>query len=233
MANSYIDQLADALGFGNNNATDKAIAELDNILAQGRSTSQQNRNLVNDYWQQMQGIYGDNAAKYSDAVAQLADAIAHQGDYDKSVNDFFDPYANQRAQAAMNAINNSAAAGGQRFSSGYLEKLGAKQQALASEEWKAAYDRLMQDRQQQLQQAQVGVQNLGTMAGLYGNDRNALANAFGEYTSNMANQNTADLQMASDIAAQKANLDTNRKGGLGAIISGVAPAAGALAPIFK
>lgn len=229
---SVLDNLADALGFGNNKATDDAIAALDDILAQGRGVSAQNRALIDSYNQRMNDIYGSGASKYEDAVAALSDAIANQGNYDKTVEDFLDPARNQRVAAAMSAINNSAGADGTRFSSGYLSKLAAKQQALASEEWKSAYDRLMQDRQQQLQQAQVGVQNLGTMANLYGNDRNALANAIGEYTSNMANQNNADLQMAADITGQKANLDANRKGGFSAILDGLAPVFGAIAPAF-
>ena len=229
---SWINDLADALGFGNNKQTDAAQQTLDEMLARANSTSAQNRGLIRDYYDQMNGTFSEGASKYNEAVASLADAIAHQGDYDKTVDDFLDPAREQRVQAAMSAINNSAAANGQRFSSGYLEKLAAKQQALASEEWRSAYDRLMQDRQQQLQQAQVGVQNLGTMAGLYGNDRNALANALGEYTSNMANQNQADLQMASDVAGQKANLDANRKGGFSAILEGIAPMVKAAAPFF-
>lgn len=231
MAN-FIDDLADALGFGNNKQTDAAQQTLDNMLARANSTSAQNRGLIRDYYDQMNGTFSEGANKYNDAVAALADAIAHQGDYDKTVDDFLDPARNQRVQAAMDAINNSAAAGGNRFSSNYLDKVAAKQQALASEEWRSAYDRLMQDRQQQLQQAQTGVQNLGTMANIYGNDRNNLMQALSEYTSNMANQNNADLQMATDVMGQKVNLDMNRKGGISAILDGLAPVAGAVAPFF-
>lgn len=229
---SWINDLADALGFGNNKQTDDAQQTLDEMLARANSTSAQNRGLIRDYYDQMNGTFSEGAAKYNDAVAALADAIAHQGDYDKTVNDFLDPAREQRVQAAMSAINNSAAANGSRFSSGYLEKLAAKQQALASEEWRSAYDRLMQDRQQQLQQAQTGVQNLGTMANIYGNDRNNLMQALSDYTSNMANQNNADLQMATDVMGQKANLDANRKGGFSAILDGIAPMVKAAAPFF-
>lgn len=231
MAN-FIDDLADALGFGNNKQTDAAQRTLDEMLARANSTSAQNRGLIRDYYDQMNGTFSEGAAKYNDAVASLADAIAHQGDYDKTVDDFLDPARNQRVQAAMSAINNSAAAGGNRFSSNYLDKVAAKQQALASEEWRSAYDRLMQDRQQQLHQAQTGVQNLGTMANIYGNDRNSLMQALSEYTSNMANQNNADLQMATDVMGQKANLEANRKGGFSAILDGIAPVAKAVAPFF-
>lgn len=229
---SFINDLADALGFGNNKQTDAAQQTLDEMLARANSVSAQNRGLIRDYYDQMNGTFSEGASKYNDAVASLADAIAHQGDYDKTVDDFLDPAREQRVQAAMSAINNSAAANGQRFSSGYLEKLAAKQQALASEEWRSAYDRLMQDRQQQLQQAQTGVQNLGTMANIYGNDRNNLMQALSDYTSDMANQNNADLQMATDVMGQKANLDANRKGGFSAILDGIAPMVKAAAPFF-
>ena len=229
---SFINDLADALGFGNNKQTDAAQQTLDEMLARANSTSAQNRGLIRDYYDQMNGTFSEGASKYNEAVASLADAIAHQGDYDKTVDDFLDPARNQRVQAAMSAINNSAAAGGNRFSSNYLDKVAAKQQALASEEWRSAYDRLMHDRQQQLQQAQTGVQNLGTMANIYGNDRNNLMQALSEYTSNMANQNNADLQMATDVMGQKANLDANRKGGFSAILDGIAPMVKAAAPFF-
>lgn len=229
---SWINDLADALGFGNNKQTDAAQQTLDEMLARANSVSAQNRGLIRDYYDQMNGTFSEGASKYNDAVAALADAIAHQGDYDKTVDDFLDPAREQRVQAAMSAINNSAAANGSRFSSQYLDAVAAKQQALASEEWRSAYDRLMQDRQQQLQQAQTGVQNLGTMASIYGNDRNNLMQALSDYTSNMANQNNADLQMATDVMGQKANLDANRKGGFSAILDGVAPMVKAAAPFF-
>lgn len=229
---SWINDLADALGFGNNKQTDAAQRTLDEMLARANTTSAQNRGLIRDYYDQMNGTFSEGAAKYNDAVADLADAIAHQGDYDKTVDDFLDPAREQRVQAAMSAINNSAAAGGSRFSSNYLDKVAAKQQALASEEWRSAYDRLMQDRQQQLLQAQTGVQNLGTMANIYGNDRNNLMQALSDYTSNMANQNNADLQMATDVMGQKANLDANRKVGFSAILDGIAPMVKAAAPFF-
>ena len=90
MAN-FIDDLADALGFGNNKQTDDAQQTLDEMLARAYSTSAQNRNLIRDYYDQMNGTYSEGASKYNDAVAALADAITHQGDYDKTANDFLDP----------------------------------------------------------------------------------------------------------------------------------------------
>ena len=147
------------------------------------------------------------------------------------VNDFLDPAREQRVAAAMGAIENASASGGNRFSSNYLDKVAAKQQALASEEWKAAYDKLMQDRNQQLQKWQTGQQkidNMGTLAGIYGGDRTALSEALGNYYSNMANQNNADLEVMSDIQQGKANLNASRSNGMGDLIGGAAKVAGAI-----
>ena len=228
-----LDTLGDLLGTSNNKAVNQGIASLDEIKAYADDIAAKNNALYGDYYGQMQGMYGDNAAKYNDAVNNLADAIAQRKDFDYqgNVNQFMDPAANQRVAAAMGAINNASASGGNRFSSNYLDKVAAKQQALASEEWKSAYDRMMQDRSQQLQEWQTGQQkinNLGSVASLYGNDRTALADAIGNYYGNMANQNNANLEVMSDIAQNKANLNASRTNGMGDIIGGASRIAGAI-----
>lgn len=220
---SWINDLADALGFGNNKQTDAAQRTLDEMLARANGVSAQNRGLIRDYYDQMNGTFSEGASKYNEAVASLADAIAHQGDYDKTVDDFLDPAREQRVQAAMSAINNSAAAGGNRFSSNYLDKVAAKQQALASEEWRNAYDRMMRERSQQLQEWQSGQQkinNLGTLANIYGQDRSQLSDAIGNYYSTVANQNNADLETMSDVMQNKANVNMGRSTGIGALLKG-------------
>ena len=221
-----VSYLADSLGFSNNKQIDAAKATLDDVLTRADSVGSQNRNLYGKYYDQMQGMYGEGAQAYTDAVKNLADAIENRKDfsYQGSVNDFLDPAREQRVQAATNAINNAASAGGNRFSSSYLDKLAAKQQALASEEWRDAYDRMMRERNQQLaewQSRQNRISNMGTLAGLYGNDRTQLSDAIGNYYSNLANQNNADLEVASDIAQGKANMDMNRKSGIGSVLGGV------------
>ena len=228
-----LDKLGDFLGTSNNPAIDQSIASLDEIKAYADSTAAKNNALYNDYYGQMQGMYGDNAAKYNDAVSQLADAIANRKDfsYQGDVNEFMDPAANQRVSAAMGAINNASASGGNRFSSNYVDKVAAKQQALASEEWKSAYDRMMQDRSQQLQEWQTGQQkinNIGTLAGVYGADRTALSDAIGNYYGNLANQNNANLEVMSDVVQNKANLNAGRTNGIGDLIGGAAKLAGAI-----
>ena len=228
-----LDTLGDLLGTSNNKAVNQGIASLDEIKAYADDIAAKNNALYGDYYGQMQGMYGDNAAKYNDAVNNLVEAISQRKDFDYqgNVNEFMDPAANQRVAAAMGAINNASASGGNRFSSNYLDKVAAKQQALASEEWKSAYDRMMQERNQQLQEWQTGQQkinNLGSVASLYGNDRTALADAIGNYYGNMANQNNANLEVMSDIAQNKANLNASRSNGMGDIIGGAAKIAGAI-----
>ena len=228
-----LDTLGDLLGTSNNKAVNQGIASLDEIKAYADDIAAKNNALYGDYYGQMQGMYGDNAAKYNDAVNNLVEAISQRKDFDYqgNVNQFMDPAANQRVAAAMGAINNASASGGNRFSSNYLDKVAAKQQALASEEWKSAYDRMMQDRSQQLQEWQTGQQkinNLGSVASLYGNDRTALADAIGNYYGNMANQNNANLEVMSDIAQNKANLNASRTNGMGDIIGGASRIAGAI-----
>ena len=65
-----------------------------------------------------------------------------------------------------------------------------------------AYDRMMRERSQQLQEWQSGQQkinNLGTLANIYGQDRSQLSDAIGNYYSTVANQNNADLETMSDV----------------------------------
>ena len=230
---SVLDKIGDWLGVSNNAAVDQGISSLDEIKAYADSVGEKNSGLYDAYYGRMQGLYGDNAAKYNDAVARLAEAIGSRKDfeYQGDVKDFLDPAREQRVAAAMGAIENASASGGNRFSSNYLDKVAAKQQALASEEWKAAYDKLMQDRNQQLQKWQTGQQkidNMGTLAGIYGGDRTALSEAIGNYYSNMANQNNADLEVMSDIQQGKANLNASRSNGMGDLIGGAAKVAGAI-----
>ena len=227
------DGLGKFLGTDNNRRINASMRMLDDIKTEADSVSGKNRRLYDDYYGQMQSIYGGNASKYADAVDSLADAIANYQDfeYTGSVNDFLDPARNQRVAAAMGAINNAASSGGSRFSSGYLDKLAQKQQALASEEWRSAYDRMMQDRSQQMQEwqsRQNKINNIGTLAGLYGNDRNQLSDAIGNYYSNLANQNNADLEVVSDINTNKANLNTQRINGVGDAMGVIGSLIGAL-----
>lgn len=227
------DTIGSVLGTSNEGQINKAKDALYGIQQKADETTAANKALMGQYLRQMQDTYGENSAKYNDALQNVADAISNYGDfeYKGNVNDFLDPAREQRVSSAMDAIEGASSAGGNRFSSNYLSKLAAKQQALASEEWSKAYDRLMQDRQQQLQQWQTGQQkinNLTALTNLYGNDRNQLANALGEYASNMANANNANLQTYSNIGSNLANLEAQKSNGVWDAVGGVAKIAGSI-----
>ena len=116
-----------------------------------------------------------------------------------------------------------------------MNNLTNKQAALSTEAWEKAYDKMMQDRQQQLNEWQAGqnskqgyINNLGTVAGLYGNDRNQIANAMGDYYSNMASQNNADLQTRADLTQAKTNLAMQGNRGMGTLLGGAGKVLGAI-----
>lgn len=221
------------LGTDNNDAIDSAIASISAIQDKANAVSGQNKKIYQDYLNQMQGMYGTGAENYNTYIQKLADAIDQRGDfsYDKSVDTFLDPAMDMRQKAAAQQLNASASTGGNRFSSNYQDKLMAQSQAMASEEWQKAYDRMMQDRQQQLAEWQTGqnkINNLNMLTQLYGQDRNQLANALGDYYSNMANQNNADLEVYSDIGQKTAELNANRKSGVGSVLGGIGSVIGAI-----
>lgn len=237
-AKSLLGNVGRTLGLDNNEAIDSAQDVMQGVLDKANAVSAQNGALYRDYLDSMRGTFGDGAGKYQAAVDRLASAIGEAPDtfdYNGNVNEFYDPYANQRRQQAMDAINNGASAGGNRFSSSYNDAVAAKQQALASEEWKEAFERMMRDRSQQMSEWQAGqsskqnfIGNLGTMAGLYGNDRSQLADALGNYYSNVANQNNANLEVYSDVAQTNANLDSQRKSGIGGALGAIGDVVGAI-----
>lgn len=232
----FLDQLGEQLGLSNKKQVAEGQASLDSLLAEANTVGKQNRALYGDYLSQAQSMYGGNADKYNTALANYEAAIGNAPDtftYQQDINSFYDRFANQRADAAMQALRNQ---GGQNlFSSDYMNNMAAKQQALASEEWSKAYDKMMQDRQQQLAEWQAGqaskqnyIGNLGNVTNLYGNDRNQLFNAMGDYYSNMASQNNADLQTKSDLTQAKTNLAMQQNSGAGALLGGVGKVLGGI-----
>ena len=234
---NVLDKVGDFLGISNKGEVAAGQNSLDQLMADATSVGQQNRQLYGDYLNRMQGIYGQGAGQYADAVNNLADAIGEGADsfaYTGNVNDFYDKFANQTMQASINAMKNM---GGQNlFSSDFMNNLTNKQAALASSQWEKAYDKMMQDRQQQLQEWQAGqtskqnyLSNLGSLASLYGNDRNQLANAYGDYYSNLASQNNADLQTRADLTSSRTNLGLQADNGFGTLLGAAGTVLGGLA----
>ncbi len=231
-----VNYLAESLGLSNRKQVEAGMASLDNLLAEANQVGNQNRSLYNDYYGKMSQMYGQNAGKYNDALAKYEQAIGEGPEtftYQQDINNFYDKYANQRADAAMQSMRNMG--GANLFSSDFMNNMAAKQQALASEEWSKAYDKMMQDRQQQLAEWQAGQQskqnylgNLGSLTNMYGSDRNQLANAYGDYISNMASQNNADLQTKSDLTQAKTNLAMQENSGAGGLLGAVGTVLGAI-----
>ena len=218
---AIMDTIGSILGTSNRDQINSAKSTLDEILAKSNATSAQNKQLLGEYLDQMKTTYGEGSQAYSDAVKNLSDAITNYGTYDKTETDFLDPAREMRTQQAMDAIESSASAGGNRFSSNYLEKIAAKQQALASDEWQKAFERYKADRAQALNEQQQKISNAGTLANVYGQDRTALANALGDYYGNIAGQNTANLQTYADVAANKASLEAQKNNGVWDAVGGV------------
>ena len=197
------------------------------------------------YKNYLQDTYGTGAASYQKALQDFLDSDVYQNDafnYNKSVNDFMDPYANQRWQAEMDTINNASASGGNRFSSDYVNRVGARAQAHTSEEYEKAYNKLMQDRQAQLATWQANSQNgwnnynatqdrLKSAVDVYGNDRNMLAQGIADTTMANMNNRNANLQTQASVLGGIANTQMgNNFGGYASQILG--PAASFMGSYF-
>lgn len=155
---------AGALGnyMGNQADAERAAEAYDRIQGLAQAAGTANQQDIQEYKNLVAQTYGQGAANYQSALQNFLNSPVFQNEgfsYGGDISQFMDPAANQRVDAAMAAINNSAASGGNRFSSDFINRVGAKQQSLASEEWEKAYNKLMQDRANQLSEWQANSQN--------------------------------------------------------------------------
>lgn len=156
-------------------AYDRIRAASDEAVAQNNQDIQQYKNLVNQ-------IYGQGADNYNAALQNFLNSPVYQNQgfsYGKDINEFYDPAANQRVDAAMNAIRNQGASAGNTYSSDFLSRMGAKQQSLASEEWEKAYNKLMQSRQQAMNEYNTNSTNNWNNYNANQSRLQAAVNAFG------------------------------------------------------
>lgn len=188
-----------------------------------------NRSDISAYRRFMEQQYGGDAARYSGALQDYMNSPSFTNEgfqYTGDVADYMDPAANQRVAAAMNALESSAASGGNRFSSDYVNAQAAKQQALASDEWKNAYDRLTQARQQQLSAWQANSQNNLNMynaandramygIGQYGAAKDTMSQAYGDALSAGMQNRTAGLQSQANAMAQAQSAANQQQSFLG------------------
>ena len=226
---------ADLFGYRGKKNVQAANDALDEAYGTAENAAGENAALYKEYLDKVNANYGDEAAKYGDRVKDLESITPYDAGqfddsvYNKSIEDFYSKFANQRKQQAMDAITNSMANAGNMFSSDYTDALAAKQQALASEEWDKAFDRYQQDRSRALNEfstnANIGQQTYSNLYNknkdLLGLSQNALdntTNAFGAYTQGLANNNAMMAQNAAAIAqAKAANSLSNNKSLLGRI----------------
>ncbi|MBO7471007.1 MAG: hypothetical protein J6T78_03985 [Bacteroidaceae bacterium] len=227
---------ASALGsyLGNKSDAERASEAYDRIAGLAKEAGAMNEADIRSFSNFVNNTYGQGAQKYNSALDNFLSSPVYQNDsfaYDKGVESFMDPYANQRAAAAMQAIENSAASGGNRFSSDFINRVGAKQQALASEEWEKAYNKLMQDRQMALSEYNTNSQNNWNNynarndraryeVDAYGKDRDSYFNGLSDAMSaGIQNRNAVLQTQANAIAGTaKANQGTSPwdlVGGLG------------------
>ena len=223
----------------NSSENRKAAEEAYDKIAKAANTAvTSNQADIDRYKAFIHNMYGQGALNYENALSQFSHQPVYQNEgftYGGDISQFYDPAANQRVEAAMSAINDSAATGGNRFSSDYANRVGAKQQAMASEEWANAYQRLMQDRQQQLTEWQNNTQNQWNnynanvdrskyLIDQLNNDRNAYTQGIGEATMATMNNRLGGLQTQANVAAGLANAAQNNNAG-GAIASALGPIA--------
>lgn len=193
---------------------------------------------INNYRNLVGQQYGAGAEKYSQALQDFLDSDVYRNDgfqFNGDISDYFDPAANQRVDAAMTAIDNIAASGGNRFSSDYVNRVAGKQQALASEEWENAYNRLMQERQQQLTEWNMNSQNAWNnynaaqdrakyAVDAYGKDRDQYVQGLGDATMAAMTNRLGGLQTQANVAAGRVNAMQNQNAG-GALASALGPIA--------
>jgi len=215
-----------------------AAAAYDSIANAANKTVTDNQADIDRYKSFIHNMYGQGALNYENALGQFMRQPVYQASdftYDGDINKFFDPAANQRWEAEMSAINNAAATGGNRFSSDYVNRVGARAQARQSEEWEKAYNKLMQDRQQALTEWQNNTQNqwnnynANTERSKYlidqlNNDRNMYTQGLGDATMAAMNNRLGGLQTQANVAAGRVNAMQNQNMG-GGIASALGPIA--------
>lgn len=226
-----------ALGLSNTEAVKAGQEAYDDMAAKADAAYAQNEADLQRYYQTMADKYGGDEAKRREAIERYLNGEPVQVQdfsYDRTVEDFLDPAASMRAQNAMTAITNSAANAGNLYSSDFLKKLGQQQQALASEEWQKSYDRLMQDRQAQLNQWQSNAANERANAAaadgrvkaamdIYGQGSEKADQAFADLIAGLVGNRQAQTQTEMDAVSGKTDLGMNQEKGIG----------GAASTIFK
>lgn len=196
---------------------------LDQYIANTNAVNGTNNNLIDRYGllvdsnkvgndKILADYYGSSVGKYNELMNKYENMGAYEGGkfgYNKDVNEFMSPAVQMRIKAAQDAITNSQANAGNMFSSDYLNALNAKSQAMASEEYEKAYDRMMADRNYSLSEWQA--QNAENKAA-YDSQTNLYSNLISQYGSDRSNfvngamnNNNSYLTNKGNVYGQKLN----------------------------
>lgn len=211
---------------GNNAAAERAEDAYNQIKGLATSTGDANAADIQQYKNLVAQTYGQGAANYDTALQKFLNSPVYQNEgfsFSDDISNYMDPAANQRLDAALNAINNNAASNGSRFSSDYNSRLGAAAQAQTSQEWEKAYNRLQQARQQAANEYQLNSQNnwnnynaqvardqYGVNA--YANDRNQYINGLSDALSAGIANRTGVLDAQTQAIAGTANAQQGTSG---------------------
>lgn len=211
---------------GNRDAADRAEDAYNRIQGMDEATGAANQQDIQSYKNLVAQTYGQGAANYDAALQKFLNSPVYQNEdfsFSDDISNYMDPAANQRLDAALNAINNNAASNGSRFSSDYNSRLGAAAQAQTSQEWEKAYNRLQQARQQAANEYQLNSQNnwnnynaqvardqYGVSA--YANDRNQYINGLSDALSAGIANRTGILDSQTQAIAGTANAQQGTSG---------------------
>lgn len=204
----------DLLGMHGRQRSERSTEALEQAKSEMDTANVKNRELLDQYLQQSRDTYATDAEGYDAAKAALLGLDAYTPEdfqFDKTEKDYFDKFYNQRVNAANRAIREQS----DGLSSSYLNQLAAKQQALATDAWSTALDKYNAARSQALneytaqnQAKQTGYQNqrdaLQSAYDIANTARNQMQDVYGNYYSQLANQNNIAAQNAANLATATA-----------------------------
>lgn len=212
-----MDKLNPSNYFGNEDQVEAAQDNLSNVENLYRENYADTMGKTQEYMDAMKGLYGSSPQAYQDALTKYINSPEFS--YSKNLKDFASPAQEMRVKEAMNAITKSQANAGNMFSSDYLNSLNAKAQAMASEEYDKAYNRMMQDRSMSLGEYNANQNKLGNIAQLMGSDQGKYADALGNYYNTQINAGNALTNGIADLNTQGAQLNMQKKSWLQDLLS--------------
>lgn len=212
-----MDEVLEMFGFGNSGKTKAANEAIEANKRDLQKAFDVNQGYIGNYQDLMNSLYGSAPAAYQQALDKYMNS--EDFSYNKDAKEFYSPAYQQRVKEAMNNITKSNANAGNMFSSDYLNQLNAKSQAMASEEYEKAFDRMQRDRSNALQEYELRQNKLGNVAQMLGQDQGKYADSMGNVYTNLINNNNALTQGMADLNTQIAQNNLQKKSGMQALFN--------------